>query len=140
MLGVARGRLDGRILLARADARALPFPAGAFEHVVSTSALHFWRDPLAGLSELARVLAPGGRLVLTDWSRDFLGSAVRELYLRLLDPAHVRTYRERELREMLEEAGLRVLSVERYRIRPTWGMMTAVAEPARDRAAGLSPA
>ncbi|RPJ41319.1 MAG: class I SAM-dependent methyltransferase [Candidatus Latescibacterota bacterium] len=67
----AGGRLaaGGRsLLLARADARALPFRDGSFDIVFSCSTLdHFERreDLLEGLAEAARVLAPGGELVLT---------------------------------------------------------------------------
>ena len=51
-----------------ADVRALPFADGAFKLVLSGSTLdHFAdrRDLDRGLSELARVLAPGGTLALT---------------------------------------------------------------------------
>jgi len=124
MLGVARHRLPPGVSLVQADAAALPFPPGTFGEVVSSSAFHFWRRPLEGLREIRRVLEPGGVLTLTDWSRDFLAPRFRELWLRVLDPAHFRTWRRAEVHEMLEKAGLRVLEVDLYRIRPTWGMMT----------------
>ena len=44
-----------------ADACHLPFPAGVFDHVVATFTFHIWPCPAAGLKELKRVLAPGGR-------------------------------------------------------------------------------
>ena len=48
-------------------AEALPFPDASFDAAVSLSSLHFWSDPAAGLREIARVLRPGGVLVLSDW-------------------------------------------------------------------------
>jgi SAM-dependent methyltransferase len=51
-----------------ADVRALPFRAGAFDGVLSTSTLDHFDDPAAiddALAELARALGAGGRLVLT---------------------------------------------------------------------------
>lgn len=47
-------------------AEALPFPEGSFELVVSTMSFDHWRDQARGLAECARVLSPGGRLVLAD--------------------------------------------------------------------------
>ena len=48
-------------------AEALPFPDASFDAAVSLSSLHFWSEPAAGLREIARVLRPGGVLVLSDW-------------------------------------------------------------------------
>jgi arsenite methyltransferase len=59
MVGRARG-FD--VHLAPAD--RLPFDPGRFDKVVSVASLYFWPDPAAALAELARVLRPGGRLVL----------------------------------------------------------------------------
>jgi SAM-dependent methyltransferase len=52
--------------LVRADTRALPFPDGHFDGVVAFSIYeHLRRTELAGAAaEVARVLAPGGRLLI----------------------------------------------------------------------------
>jgi ubiquinone/menaquinone biosynthesis C-methylase UbiE len=47
-------------------AERLPYPDGAFDLVVSTTSFDHWADQGAGLSECARILAPGGHLVLAD--------------------------------------------------------------------------
>ncbi|MBI1784443.1 methyltransferase domain-containing protein, partial [Candidatus Sumerlaeota bacterium] len=91
MLRVARGKF-GDVPLVESWAESLPFADGAFDLAVSTSSFHFWGDPRAGLREIARVLRPGGKLVLTDWCADFLVSRLRDDWLRLSNPAHLRTY------------------------------------------------
>lgn len=48
------------------NAAGLPFDDGAFDLVVSSLSVHHWGDPAAAAAELARVLAPGGRLRLYD--------------------------------------------------------------------------
>ncbi|MGH3442358.1 MAG: class I SAM-dependent methyltransferase [Nitriliruptorales bacterium] len=48
------------------DAAALPFPYGSFDVVVSTLSMHHWADPAAGLSEVGRVLRPGGHALIWD--------------------------------------------------------------------------
>jgi len=67
MVRVARDSArDGRLRFLIGAAEQLPAPDGAFDLVLSTTSFDHWRDQLAGLTECARVLAPGGHLVLTD--------------------------------------------------------------------------
>lgn len=56
----AKARGLERVHLVRADARNLPFVAGAFDLVVSHNGLHCYTDPSSAVRELARVLKPGG--------------------------------------------------------------------------------
>src|SRR5215510_10367132 len=72
MLGMARTvpqRHDGpSIEWRQSDAAAvLPFPDAAFDVVLCQAGLEFFADRAAGLREMARVLVPGGRLVLRVW-------------------------------------------------------------------------
>jgi ubiquinone/menaquinone biosynthesis C-methylase UbiE len=57
---------DPRLSYLHGTAEDLPFPAGAFDLVISTTSFDHWADQAAGLAECRRVLAPGGHLVLTD--------------------------------------------------------------------------
>ena len=67
MLRVAAGRAgDPRLRFARAAAERLPAADAAFDLVVSTTSFDHWAGQGTGLAECARVLAPGGTLVLTD--------------------------------------------------------------------------
>jgi ubiquinone/menaquinone biosynthesis C-methylase UbiE len=67
MLQVAAGRAgDPRLRFARAAAERLPAADATFDLVVTTTSFDHWADQGAGLAECARVLAPGGTLVLTD--------------------------------------------------------------------------
>jgi SAM-dependent methyltransferase len=65
MLGEARRRPGAeRVGWRRADAARLPFKAGWFDAVHSHLVLHLVDDRPAVVAEVARVLAPGGRLVV----------------------------------------------------------------------------
>ena len=57
---------DPRARFLAGTAEHLPAPDGAFDLVVSTTSFDHWADQQAGLRECARVMAPGGRLVLAD--------------------------------------------------------------------------
>jgi ubiquinone/menaquinone biosynthesis C-methylase UbiE len=56
----------GRVAWARAPAEALPFPAASFDAVTCLEALEFVPDAGAALAECARVLRPGGLLLVTN--------------------------------------------------------------------------
>ncbi len=65
MLAVAAEKAIGAAF-ARADLQLLPFADGTFELVVCNLALAHAADLTPPLAELARVLVPGGRLVVSD--------------------------------------------------------------------------
>jgi ubiquinone/menaquinone biosynthesis C-methylase UbiE len=57
---------DPRIHFQAGDAEHLPYPDGSFDLLVSTTSFDHWTDQAEGLRECARVLAMGGRMILTD--------------------------------------------------------------------------
>ncbi len=65
-LAAAQARTSGSTAdFARADACALPFPAGSFEAVVCSEVLEHIEDDAASLAEIYRVLADDGLLLLS---------------------------------------------------------------------------
>jgi ubiquinone/menaquinone biosynthesis C-methylase UbiE len=64
----ARHELD--IQYRHADAERLPFADGEFDAVVSTFGVMFAGNPEAACAEIARVVKPGGRVVLATWKPD----------------------------------------------------------------------
>jgi ubiquinone/menaquinone biosynthesis C-methylase UbiE len=126
MLGVARRRLGGRAALVAAEAGALPFADRAFDAVTSSSALHYVADPARACAEMARVLRPGGTLVITDWCLDDPVTRLLVLWLRLRGRPLGRVPGARWVVERLRACGLRAVRVERHRA-GAWGLMTVRA-------------
>ena len=105
MLTVAKDKLSGREDLRVGYADSLPWRAGAFDIVVSCNMFHYITHPIPALREMARVLRPGGSLILTDWCDDYLACRLCNLYLRLTNRAFYKTYRQAECLDLLQQAG-----------------------------------
>jgi ubiquinone/menaquinone biosynthesis C-methylase UbiE len=67
----------------------LPFEDGAFTALVCTTAFHHFPRPLDTISEMSRVLAPGGRLVIADSNGRHPAVFALDLVLRVAQPSHV---------------------------------------------------
>lgn len=74
MLAVGRRNVEAaglaaRIELTLADAKNLPYPAGAFDLVVSNSLVHHIPEPIDLLREVARLVKPAGAVLIRDLLR-----------------------------------------------------------------------
>jgi len=65
VLAAARERCGRACEFVRADATALPLRHGAYDLAVAVQMLQFLDDPAAALSELCRVVRPGGHVAVT---------------------------------------------------------------------------
>jgi ubiquinone/menaquinone biosynthesis C-methylase UbiE len=138
MLAVARARLD-RTSLRNCQVRHgnmyhLALPDGSFDAVTLHHVLHFADAPAALLAEAARVLNPGGRLVMVDF-------APHQLEFLRQEHAHRRLgFADAEIDEWCQAAGLMLEAPIRLEGDP----LTVVLWPARrstvvERALGPAP-
>jgi SAM-dependent methyltransferase len=82
MLAAGRARVEQARLAAaliEGDIRALPFPDAAFDVVVAVTVLCFVPDAGRAVREMARVLKPGGRLVIGELGRWSAWAAQRRI-------------------------------------------------------------
>ncbi len=90
------------------EAESLPFPDMHFDLVTSRQSAHHYEDLDGTLREVARVLKPGGRLVVVDSvaPENHAGDTFLNTFEILRDPTHVRDHRVSDWCRMLENAGL----------------------------------
>ncbi len=101
MLQRACARLKSeRVSHAVADLTRLPYADDCFDAIVCGWVLEHLPDPRPGLRELARILQPGGKLLLLSTEDTLTGAMCSRLW-------HCRTYNRGELRNVCAECGLR---------------------------------
>jgi ubiquinone/menaquinone biosynthesis C-methylase UbiE len=104
---LAAERGGDNIEFLQADVEALPFPAGSFDVVTSRYSAHHYPHPAQALREFARVLKPGGSVLLVDvMAPDDVAADTFLNGIELLrDPSHVRDHTVDQWLAMFESSG-----------------------------------
>lgn len=120
------------VTFAEADAEDLPFGDASFDIVTCRIAPHHFPNPDRFVSEVARVLKPGGRFVLIDTIVPTGDAGTRyNDFERVRDPSHVRSLPIDEWQALMEDSGLRVQATEVFRKRHVfrdWALRARIAE------------
>jgi SAM-dependent methyltransferase len=106
MLEVADRDTEGdNVAYVRGDACALPFRDGSFDAICCFAALYLIEEPMRALGEIARVLAPGGRVaLLSSVNRGYVPTGTVDAIVRGL--SGVRIFGRDELTRALVDDGL----------------------------------
>lgn len=118
-----------RAALVASDACRLPFPDGTFDAVLSSECIEHTTDPLGAVREMARVLRPGGVLVVTVPNRRWRFSATVAALFNLRPYEGLENWVGRgELRRALAGSGVTVVSMIGFHLFPpvlrqTWGLL-----------------
>lgn len=133
-LDAARARAEAEGLavdLSVGEARALPFPASRFDVVLAVTVLCFVERPAQAVAEMARVLRPGGVLVLGELGRWSAWAAWRRLraWAGSITWRGARFWSVGALRSLLLEAGLVPGAQRGAAFYPPVGVAARVLEP-----------
>ena len=122
--GVKADFLDGRI-------ERLPFADASFDVVAAITVLCFVADASAAVDEMARVVRPGGRLVIGELGRWSAWAGIRRLrgWLGAATWKAARFRTAGELRVLAERAGLRVTTIRGAVFYPPVGVCARVLAP-----------
>ena len=135
----------------QAAAEQLPFPDAAFDAALAQLVVHFMADPVAGLTEMARVTRPNGVVAACVWDHasdqgplSLFWQAAHDLDPEVEDESKLAGVREGLLAELFDAAGLRDIedatvsaSVEYQGFEEWWEPFTHGVGPAGAYVAGL---
>lgn len=120
----------------RAPAERLPFGDNSFDAAVAQLVVHFMTDPLAGLTEMARVTRRDGVVAACVWDHGGSQGPLRLFWdaARAMDPdvddeSHRPGTREGHLAELFRAAGLRVVEGATLSVRLEHATFEAWWEP-----------
>ena len=149
-VAAARARNPG-VEVARASAEKLPFPDDAFDAALAQLVVHFMGDPVAGLTEMARVTRRDGVLAACVWDHggdqgplSLFWQGARALDPGARDESDLAGAREGHLATLFETAGLQDIrqttlwaSLEHASFDEWWEPFTRGVGPAGSYLAGL---
>ena len=127
-LTYARTRLAPHIAQFRqGDAMAQPFPDNTFDVAVMPLVIFFVPDPAKGVSEMARVVCPGGTVAAYAWDMpgggfpyESLHSEMRELGLAVPSPPNPDASKIDALQNLWTDAGLEVVETQQITVQRTF--------------------
>lgn len=135
MLAQARRRMEElgltHVELRQHVAEGLPFEDGSFDHVVSVLVLCTVRDARSTLSEVRRLLKPGGTLRFIEHVRydgglrGLVQDAIAPVWRLLGSGCHV----NRRTGETIVEAGFQLVDLQRHVMGPGIPLLVGVARP-----------
>ncbi len=149
-VAAARARNPG-VDVVQASAEHLPFPDRTFDVTMAQLVVHFMSDPVAGLTEMARVTRRDGVVAACVWDHgggqgplSMFWQAARELDPGIDDESQLAGAREGHLAELFESAGLREIeetvqsaSLDHSSFEAWWEPFTGGVGPAGSYVAGL---
>lgn len=130
--GRARAQREGLGLgFGQADVRRLPFGDATFDVVIAITVLCFVRDAERAMREMARVLKPGGAIVVGELGRWNLWAAKRRIrgWLGSRVWREARFFGAAELRRLIVNAGLGVMATRAAIFYPPCATAAALLAP-----------
>ena len=138
---IEHGEIESRNYVGalRGDATRLPFADGTFDRVITSEVLEHIQNDVAAISELARVLRPGGTLACTVpswWPEKINWKLSDEYHAPKSVGGHLRIYSQTELEAKLRSAGLSVTGSHHAHAlhSPYWWLKCAVGPRREDHA------
>lgn len=86
------------------DGGRIPFDDAMFDRIMTVNTLYFWKDPEALINEIARVLKPDGRAVITYAPREFMEKLpfIGEIF---------RLYSDEDVRQLIRQSPLKLVDI-----------------------------
>jgi len=145
LLQAARRQAPATVTFVEGDATALPFERASFDIGATRRTLHHVARPELVVAELARVVRPGGTVLIEDQIApiDPLSALALDRFERSRDPSHTRLLPDVDLRSLFDMNELELVRSrarrERRALDPYLDLAGCAGDD-RERAAALAPA
>ncbi|HET8865133.1 MAG TPA: class I SAM-dependent methyltransferase [Gracilimonas sp.] len=118
MLNIARKRFEDQAAISFTEdsSERLSFQDNSFDSVISLNAFHNYKDQEGTLSEIHRVLKPGGRFYLLDWNRKGFFRLIN-FCIDVFSGEFIQTRNADELNKALESLSFQVNTKEEWGFR-----------------------
>ncbi|MCR4956824.1 MAG: methyltransferase domain-containing protein [Lachnospiraceae bacterium] len=97
------------------DCENLPFPENSFDVIICSNSFHHYPNPQRFFNSVKKVLRPGGRLILQDYTANkvvlWLMNHTEMPLANLIGHGDVKAYTLEEIREFCHNAGLKIKSL-----------------------------
>ncbi len=113
---------NGRVEIFHGSVSSMPFSDTTFDCVSAVETFQFWPDIAADLTEVRRVMKPGGQLVIIAGM--YSGSRFDKRNMRLIKAGGMRCFSVQEYEEALQDAGFPVVAVS---VEPRKGWICVVS-------------
>jgi ubiquinone/menaquinone biosynthesis C-methylase UbiE len=105
--------VSSRVSFEEGNAEDMPFKDDTFDLAISGNTLHLLKDPVRMFNEIQRVLKPGGRFLISDFRRSWLGILTE----------HIRAaYSAKEARDLLRQSEL-----QNWQVRDSFFWLTVLS-------------
>ena len=117
MINAARVKFkdEKHVELYEGSATDLPFESNFFDYVVCMNSLHHHADPNQSLTEMTRVLKPGGVMILMD---GFVDSFLRKVFSRtaniLRNEGKIHRFKRKELQRIFRSLGYESITQQTF--------------------------
>lgn len=98
---------QGRLKIRQGDVASLPFRTGAFDAVTAVETIYFWPEVERGLSEVFRVLKPGGHFIIANEEHNPERAAIWSKRISLMN-----VYDAADIERLLTKAGFTDVKVQ----------------------------
>lgn len=119
MIEVANAKHLPNTIFQVADSENLPYEENSFDAVICANSFHHYPNPQKFFDGVHKVLKPGGRLILRDYTSFnwlvWLMNHIEMPLANLIGHGDVRAYTRDEVRAMCSKAGLNVEKLEKQK-------------------------
>jgi ubiquinone/menaquinone biosynthesis C-methylase UbiE len=96
----------------RANSESIPLDDNLFDNIICTNSFHHYLHPEKAMSEISRLLKPGGKIFILDPAADNMFIKILDKFIKMFQPEHVKIYSSDEFKRLMISAGLKYKGFE----------------------------